>query len=206
MSILFEGFFLQASLILALGAQNLFVLESGLKKQRYLLVASLCSLCDALLITLGVLGVATLFVQIPLLKIGLGVFGVAFLLWYGVVKLFEKPASLENSHALKKSSHLRTVVLQTLAFSILNPHVYLDAIVLIGGYSTTFPTALERAWFGAGAALFSVVWFFGLALLSARASKLLNNPKTMRMIFVISGCVLIALALKLGIDVWSWLI
>lgn len=203
MSILFEGFFLQASLILALGAQNLFVLESGLKRQRHLFVAGLCSICDAALIAVGVLGVATVLVKIPLLKISLGILGVLFLAWYGGVKLFEKPV-LQDANSSTIPPNLKRIILQTLAFSILNPHVYLDAIVLIGGYSTTYDTMFERALFGAGATLFSVIWFLGLALLSAQASRFLNNPKSMRIVFVLSGCILIALACKLGVDVWQW--
>lgn len=84
-----QGFFLQASLILALGAQNVFVLNSGLRKQRHLLVAFVSSLCDTVLIFSGVLGVATLFVQLPILKIALGLVGVGFLFFYGIVKLRE---------------------------------------------------------------------------------------------------------------------
>ncbi len=90
MSLVFlQGFFLQASLILALGAQNIFVLNCGLQRQRHLLVALLSSLCDMTLILIGVLGVASVFVQVPLLKIGFGVLGVGFLAYYGVLKLKE---------------------------------------------------------------------------------------------------------------------
>jgi L-lysine exporter family protein LysE/ArgO len=84
-----QGFSLQASLILALGAQNIFVLNSGLKKQRHLLVAFVSSVCDTLLVFVGVLGVATFFVEFPVLKIGLGIIGVVFLFFYGVLKIKE---------------------------------------------------------------------------------------------------------------------
>ena len=76
-----QGFVLQASLILALGAQNIFVLNSGLRKEHHLLVALVSSVCDTTLIFIGVLGVATFFVQFPILKMGLGVVGIVFLLW-----------------------------------------------------------------------------------------------------------------------------
>jgi L-lysine exporter family protein LysE/ArgO len=169
-----QGFLLQASLILALGAQNLFVLESGLKRQRHLWVATLCTLCDALLIALGVLGAATIFVRLPWLKILFGILGVAFLAYYGWIKLTEKPAKQKStSFSSKKVVPLRVVTGQTLAFSLLNPHVYLDTLVLIGGFS-------------------------------ASMSRYVNNAQIMRGVSIVSGVVLLALAVKLGLDVWRW--
>ncbi len=87
-----EGLFLQASLVLALGAQNIFVLESALRRRRHIVVAVVSTLCDTFLIFLGVLGAATVFIQIPWLKILFGALGVAFLFYYGFLKLNEKQA------------------------------------------------------------------------------------------------------------------
>jgi L-lysine exporter family protein LysE/ArgO len=200
-----QGFLLQASLILALGAQNLFVLESGLKRQRHLWVATLCTLCDALLIALGVLGAATIFVRLPWLKILFGILGVAFLAYYGWIKLTEKPAKQKStSFSSKKVVPLRVVTGQTLAFSLLNPHVYLDTLVLIGGFSAQFEDILDRLSFGSGAACFSMLWFFGLATFSASMSRYVNNAQIMRGVSIVSGVVLLALAVKLGLDVWRW--
>ncbi len=202
----FEGFFLQASLILALGAQNIFVLESGLQKRRHILVATLCSLCDILLISLGVLGAASLFVQYPWLKISFGVLGVGFLAYYGMLKLREKP---EFQSPEKKENLLLVpigvIVLQTMAFSLLNPHVYLDTVILIGGYSAKFSSLFERSLFGAGASLFSLIWFFGLSICAAALGRYLNNARVMRVISLLSGIILLALAGKLGMDVWHWI-
>src|SRR5271170_136620 len=107
-----QGFLLQASLILALGAQNLFVLESGLKRRRHLLVALICSICDAALITVGVAGAASLFVRVPLLKIAFGGLGVAFLVYYGLLKLKEawRPPATEQAHA-QTSVSVKKVIL-----------------------------------------------------------------------------------------------
>ncbi len=204
-NIFLQGFFLQASLILALGAQNIFVLNSGLHRERHLLVALLSSLCDMLLIMVGVLGVATIFVQVPLLKIGFGIIGVAFLAYYGFLKMKEvlsKSSSQETDFA-KKS--LKETVLATLAFSLLNPHVYLDTVVLIGGYSAKFPEAFERFLFGLGAGSFSFIWFFGLVLLASLGNRLIHNPKAMKTISVLSGAILLWLAVKLGMDVVAWM-
>jgi L-lysine exporter family protein LysE/ArgO len=202
-----EGLVLQASLILVLGAQNLFVLESGLKRRKHYFVASICSLCDAILISVGVLGAASLFVQVPALKIFFGVLGVAFLAFYGILKLRENPQTSSHSQAMRnKNPSTKLVLSQTLAFSLLNPHVYLDAIILIGGYSAKFETLSGRALFGLGATSFSVIWFFGLATLSARMSRYLNNPQVMRWIARVSGSVLILLSFKMLKDVASWCI
>lgn len=201
-----QGLFLQASLILALGAQNIFVLNSGLRRQRHLLVALVCSLCDTLLVFVGVLGVATIFVQIPLLKIALGVVGVGFLFFYGLMKLKEAKNGVAISLDSKSVTTVRQTILTTLGFSLLNPHVYLDTVVLIGGYSSKFGTLAERFFFGAGASAFSTIWFFGLVLLASACGRLLNNPKTMRIVSLIAGLILIALSVRLGNDVLGWIL
>jgi len=198
-----EGFFLQASLIFALGAQNIFVLESGLKKHRPLLVATLCSACDTLLLAVGVLGAATIFVQVPALKIGFGILGVFFLGLYGAKKLSEAWCGgvVEKPNFTPDS---RKVIALALGFSLLNPHVYLDTVILIGGYSAKFLALEQRALFGAGAAGFSWLWFFSLAIFGSAFSALLNNPRRMRMVAAASGLILLLLAAKLGRDVAQW--
>ncbi len=201
-----QGFLLQASLILALGAQNIFVLNSGLRKQRHLLVAFISSICDTLLIFVGVLGIATFFIKFPILKIGLGIVGVGFLLFYGVLKLKEAKDGVGLSRSSTETLNGRQTILTTLGFSLLNPHVYLDTIVLIGGYSSKFEILNERFYFGAGAAFFSTLWFFGLSSLASLASCFLNNPKSMRTVSLVSGIILVLLAIKLGTDVFGWIL
>lgn len=205
LGIFLQGFLLQASLILALGAQNIFVLNSGLRRQRHLLVALVCSVCDTLLVFVGVLGVATIFVQFPLLKISLGIVGVAFLFFYGILKLREARRGSVIALDSAQAATARQAILASLGFSLLNPHVYLDTVVLVGGYSSKFSLALERFYFGAGASAFSAIWFFGLALLASLGSRLLRNPKAMRIVSLVSGLILIVLAIKLGADVWGWI-
>lgn len=205
LGLLAQGFFLQASLILALGAQNIFVLNSGLRKQRHLLVALVSSVCDTLLIFIGVLGVATVFVQLPILKISLGVVGVGFLFFYGFTKLKEAKNGVQLSKTTQETTSIKQTILTSLGFSLLNPHVYLDTMVLIGGYSSKFAELSERFYFGAGASAFSTIWFFGLALLASAASRFLNSPKAMRMVSLVSGLILVLLAVKLGSDVLGWI-
>ncbi len=200
-SIFAQGFFLQASLILALGAQNIFVLNSGLRRQRHLLVAVVCSICDTALVFAGVLGVASLFVEFPYLKIGLGLTGVCFLMFYGLLKLKEAKIGVSFEQASTQITTVKQTVIVSLGFSLLNPHVYLDTVVLIGGYSTKFGKLVERFFFGAGAASFSIIWFFGLAFLASRTSRFLNNANAMRVVSLISGLILLILAFKLALEV-----
>lgn len=202
--IFLQGFLLQASLILALGAQNIFVLNSGLRRQRHLLVASVSSICDTLLVFVGVLGVATIFIQTPQLKIALGAVGVGFLAFYGILKLKEAKNGVRLTKNVQQTTSVRQAILTSLGFSLLNPHVYLDTVVLVGGYSSKFTQLFERFYFGAGASAFSTLWFFGLALLSSFGSRLLNNPTTLRTISFFSGLILMGLAVKLGGDVYAW--
>lgn len=205
LNIFLQGFFLQASLILALGAQNIFVLNSGLKKERHLLVAGLSSLCDTLLIFIGVLGVASIFIQIPLLKISLGILGVIFLFYYGILKIKETKSGVAIDLEGTPKSEKKKVIMQTLGFSLLNPHVYLDTVVLIGGYSAKFHNLTERFYFGIGASVFSTIWFFSLVILASFSSRFLKNQIMMKTISLVSGLVLILLSYKLGLEVISWL-
>ncbi len=206
MTLFLEGFFLQASLILALGAQNLFVLESGLRRRRHLFVAAVCSVCDFSLVLAGVLGAGTLFVSVPWLKIIFGLLGLGFLLFYGILKLKEAfwpgPTPLLES---SKPLPTREILLTTLAFSLLNPHCYLDTIVLVGGYSSKFIHLRDRFIFGLGAGTTSVIWFFGLATLASKFSPILFNEKAMRIINFISGIILISLCVKLGYELLGWI-
>jgi L-lysine exporter family protein LysE/ArgO len=206
MKIFAEGFLLQGSLILALGAQNIFVLNSGLNRQRHLLVALVSSICDTILIFMGVLGVATIFIQVPLLKIALGIAGVAFLFFYGGLKLKEAKNGVGFQRKSFQAATARQVVILSLGFSFLNPHVYLDTIVLVGGYSSKFNELFERFYFGAGASAFSTIWFFGLSLLASAGNRLLNNSKAMRLVALVSGIILLVLSIKLGKDVCTWII
>ncbi len=120
-----EGFVLQASLILALGAQNIFILNSGLRRHRHLFVAGICSICDFILILLGVLGFASLFLQVPLLKIFLGLVGVIFLIYYGLLKILEGRKGFRIEDVAVGRSSLKETFFLSLSFSLLNPHAIL---------------------------------------------------------------------------------
>lgn len=201
--VFFEGMLLQASLIFALGPQNLFVLESGLRRNHHLTVSLVCYLCDLLLIMLGVLGAATFFNFFPQLKVIIGGFGVGFLIIYGVGKIiFENDVDIRTPSA---GSSLKTAILSSITFSILNPHAYLDGIVLIGGYSSKYPETSLRLALGLGASTFSLIWFLLLSFGAASVMPLFQNPRRMRLMMSTAGVILLFLSARLSMDVLGWL-
>lgn len=198
-----EGMLLQASLIFALGPQNLFVLESGLRKNHHLTVSLVCYLCDLVLIMLGVLGAASFFNLFPQLKVIIGGFGVGFLIIYGVGKLI-----IDNDVDIRAPSsggNLKTAIISSITFSVLNPHAYLDGIVLIGGYSAKYPETFLRLALGLGASTFSLIWFLLLSYGAASLMPLFQNPRRMRFMMSTAGFILLFLSARLSMDVIGWL-
>lgn len=204
-SLFFEGLLLQASLIFALGAQNLFVLESGLRRQNHLTVSFVCFLCDLTLILLGVAGAATIFGRFPELKIIIGLLGVSFLFAYGVSKLLGQSGESIQSKEDSLNITLKRSIMLSLTFSILNPHAYLDAFILIGGFSSKYPDVRDRIVLGLGAAVYSGIWFLILSTLSSVMKPILENPSRMRVVMSGAGLILIFLSGKLGLDVAHWI-
>ncbi len=194
---LLKGLGFGAGLIVAIGSQNAFVLRQGLKREHVLIVALVSSLGDVLLILLGTLGLGTVFSSSPLL-IRLATWGGAlFLLWYGFRSFRSafKIQTLELSGERKPSS-LRTTLLATLAFSLLNPHVYLDTVVLIG--SVAAQESLEgRALFALGASIASIIWFFGLAYGASHLTPLFGNPRAWQILDLLVGITMWTIALSL---------
>lgn len=204
-SLFFEGLFLQASLIFALGAQNIFVLESGLKKQHPLMVSFVCFFCDLLLILLGVAGAGTIFAAFSQLKIIIGVIGVFFLVQYGLSKIFMKAETMEQKVECLLPRTLKRSIALAVTFSILNPHAYLDAFILIGGYSTKYDLLADRIYIGLGAGVFSLIWFLFLSSSSSLMKPLFSNAKSFRFISTCSGIILLILSARLGTDVYGWI-
>lgn len=200
-----EGMILQASLIFALGPQNIFVLESGLKRHYHITVSFVCFLCDLALIMLGVAGAATFFNHFPEIKIIVGLLGVGFLILYGVGKLRhndQKHLELEN-HG--KRTCFKAAIISSLIFSIVNPHAYLDGIVLIGGYSAKYSDLNQRLALGFGAASFSLIWFLILSVGASVMVPLFRSEKRMRLIMGSAGVILLFMSVKLSLDVFGWI-
>ena len=176
-----QGAGVGGGLIVAIGAQNAFVLSQGVRRNYPLQIAVLCGFCDALLILLGVSGVGTLVASNPLLGQIAAWGGALFLLWYGTRSLQSaiRGGRLETDNVAVPS--LRAVLGATLAVSLLNPHVYLDTLVLVGGISGQFP-AHERFMFGAGAMTASFTWFFTLSLGAGLLAPLFQRPLAWRIL------------------------
>ena len=198
------GIALSAGLIIAIGAQNAHVLRQGLKREYVFLVAVICSTTDILLITLGTLGFGTLIGSFPLLTKFAAWAGAGFLLIYGFLafRSARQPHSLKVEHLPQGQSppqSLKAIILLTLAVSLLNPHVYLDTIVLIGGIAAQYP-ASQRIFFALGAGTASVVWFFGLAYGARLLAPLFRKPIAWRILDFLIGIIMwgIAISLVLG--------
>ncbi|MEH6825134.1 MAG: LysE/ArgO family amino acid transporter [Motiliproteus sp.] len=177
----FAGLATSAGLIMAIGAQNAFVLSQGVRREYHWTIAGVCSLIDTLLIVLGIAGMGVLISDSPQLLSLITWGGVLFLLWYGAKALYSalKSATLEVPRS--GLSSLRSALLTTLALSLLNPHVYLDTLVLLGSIGGRYPEP-ERFWFAAGASVFSFVWFFSLSLGARWLAPLFRKPIAWRVL------------------------
>lgn len=159
-----QGFLVCGGLIIAIGAQNAFVLKQGLLKQNILAVIITCFACDFILISLGVLGLGSLISENQTATIGLAILGAIFLFFYGVRSLYSayqgnSALNLTSNPPIKTSSW--QAVLATLAVTLFNPHVYLDCFAIIGGIAGTL-TWQDKWAFLAGALCTSLLWFLSL--------------------------------------------
>ena len=193
-----NGLLVALGLIMAIGSQNAFVLAQSLRREHHLPVAALCVICDALLVAAGVFGLATVLAQSPILLAVARWGGAAFLLWYGACALRRacSKQSLDQSDSLKTRS-LRAVLLSALAVTLLNPHVYLDTLMLLGSFGSQFAEELRPA-FAAGAMLASLVWFYSLAFGAAALSPWLARGRVQQAIDTIVGFIMLGLALQLA--------
>jgi len=195
-----EGFFLGASLIIAIGAQNAFVLRQGLKGEHVFWSAAFCAASDLLLIAAGVFGLGALVRDSAWFLVFMTWGGAAFLAWYGVraaQRAFRSEQLDENPAG--PSLSLGAVTASLAAFTFLNPHVYLDTVLLLGGLGARHPAA-ARPWFAGGAALASVTWFFGLAYGARLLAPLFRKPGTWRVLDGLIALVMLTLAATLVVS------
>ena len=191
-----SGFLLGASLIIAIGAQNAFILRQGLLREHVFLLSLICALSDALLITAGVAGLGTLIAQSPTLISVVTLGGAAFLFWYASVA-FRRAFHPEVLKAANSGNgNLKVTIGTVLALTFLNPHVYLDTVVLLGGLSARFE-GWNRAAYGAGAALASFIWFFGLGYGARLLQPIFAKPAAWRVLDVLIGLVMAGIGLSL---------
>ena len=191
------GFFTGFSLILAIGAQNAFVLRQGLLRQHVLPLVLLCAFSDALLIAAGVAGFGAVVALFPALPRIMTLAGAAFLLIYGAMRLW---AAWQGEYALEitgKARGLWATLGIGAAFTWANPHVYLDTLGLIGAVSTGYPDWSARIVFGLGAVSASFVFFFSLGYGARLLSPVMSSPYAWRWLDIGIGLVMWALAAKL---------
>ncbi len=188
-----QGLALVAGLIVAIGAQNAFVLRQGLLRQHVGLVVLFCALADAVLMALGIWGLGTVDARLPGVTALLRWAGTAFLLVYGLKALLRvlRPAALQAGGGGAASA--RRTLAQAAAFTLLNPHVYLDTVLLVGAIGTAQPPA-QRALFFLGAISCSLLWFTGLGYGARLLAPLFARPLAWRMLDLLLGLMMLALA------------
>ena len=196
MTALLPGFLTGLSLIIAIGAQNAFVIRQGLTKQHVLLVVLICAVADAILIVLGVLGLGALISGLPWLLEIVRWFGVAYLTWFGIKSLRSafKVQSLDASGA--QSAGAKTVVLSVLGFTFLNPHVYLDTVILLGSIGNQFGP--DKWWFALGAVVSSFVWFSSIGFGAKAASCFMAKPVFWKVLDLLIAAVMFSIAILLA--------
>jgi L-lysine exporter family protein LysE/ArgO len=194
---LVAGLLTGLSLIVAIGAQNAFVLRQGLLRQHVGPVVAVCAVSDLVLITAGVAGIGAIVQHAPTALTVVRWLGVAFLTAYGVRSLW-RARHAETLHAAAANApRLRAAVAQAVALTWLNPHVYLDTVLLLGSIAAHHgPTG--KWWFAAGAGLGSILWFTGLGYGARFLAPLLSRPRAWQVLDVLIGLVMLAIAYQLA--------
>jgi L-lysine exporter family protein LysE/ArgO len=192
------GFIASFTLIAAIGAQNAFVLRQGIRREHVLAVVALCTVSDIALISAGIAGVGALISAHPsalnVAKFG----GAAFLICYGLLAARRawRPSSLTPSE--EAPARLIEVLVTCAALTFLNPHVYLDTVVLLGALANEHRD--ERWLFGVGAVSASAVWFFSLGLGARRLSGVFSKPLTWRILDGLIAAMMVGLGVSLALS------
>lgn len=198
-SLIIKGATVGLSLIMAIGAQNAFVLKQGLLRQHIGWVCFICVLCDLILLSIGVLGFGRLVSQSPFLSILLTVAGSIFLLAYAFRSFYQ---AFKSTNALevttcatekKNQPSAHKMVATTLTITLLNPHVYLDTVVLIGGITATLPDSGKFS-FLLGACFASAIWFCSLGFGARYLRPLFQKPCAWRILEFLVGCLMLWIA------------
>ncbi len=190
------GFALGGSLIVAIGAQNAFVIRQGALGKHVFWVCLFCALSDALLIWGGTFGLSTLVKQMPWLITVMTYGGAAFLIWYGV-KAFRRALNPEAMQEAESTADgLRAALVTCAGFTFLNPHVYLDTVILVGSLANARPPG-EQAPFAAGATVASFLWFFMIGYGAVLLRPWLMRPRVWRGIDLVIAAIMWLLAAKL---------
>ena len=193
-----DGLLTGLSLIVAIGAQNAYLLRQGLRRMRVGVIVAICALSDLALITAGVSGIGAIVQHAGWALVVVRWFGVAFLTWYGLSSAWRARHQNALSAAPDDPRSRQEVVRRALAFTWLNPHVYLDTVVLIGSVANAHGPA-GRWWFAAGAGLASVLWFTSLGYGARLVAPLLATPRAWQVLDLLIAATMLLLAVKLAL-------
>lgn len=191
-----QGFAIGLSLIVAIGAQNAFVLKQGLKKQAVFWVCFVCALSDSILVVLGITGFATVIQLYPEL-VGFAKWaGAVFLVWYGLQHAIQAFQANQSLHASSQNEiQLSKIIIVCLALTWLNPHVYLDTVVLIGSISTQFEQT--KLYFALGVITASWFFFFSLGYGARVLIPVFANPQAWKVLDVVIALIMWSIAISL---------
>ncbi len=197
MEIFLTGLLLGGSLIIAIGSQNAYVLKQGLLKSHVFIICLICALSDALLIILGTSGVGAIIEKHPEWLKAVTWFGAAYLIAFAFMSF----RAAFNGETLQTASNTtsqstKTVVTTVLALTFLNPHVYLDTVLLIGSIASSYSGA-DKIYFMLGTVSASFIWFFGLGYGARFLSPLFSNPKAWKILNIMIGIVILWIAYRL---------
>lgn len=197
MNAFIQGFVVCFGLIVSIGAQNAFVLKQGILKQHVFWIALTCFLGDVLLMTIGVLGLGTLISELPIFSLVISLLGAIFLFTYGsrsFISIFKSGdyliANGENASSLKKA------LMITFAITFLNPHVYIDTVVIVGSIGGKLDFE-GKIYFLVGALLCSFIWFFGLGYGARLLSPYFAKRRTWQILDAVTGLIMYFIAFSL---------
>lgn len=190
-----------ASLIIAIGAQNAFVLRQGLRKEHVLAIVAVCALSDIVLIAAGVAGIGFIVESAPIALVIVRVAGALFLLGYAVLAARRaiRPGALGATGGA--ATTLPMAIATAVALTWLNPHVYLDTVLLLGSIASSHGS--ERWWFAAGAAVASIAWFSALGFGARYLGRLFARPSAWRILDAAIALVMLILAAMLIVELWA---
>ena len=202
--ILLQGFSLGATMIIPIGAQNAYVLNQGIKRNHHLTTATICSVMDVFFISLGIFGGGALLSQNETLLTVVTLGGIAFLTFYGWLSLRAalQHSDQQESQPQKLARGRRAVILGALAVTVLNPHLYLDTVVILGSIGGQFEGS-DRISFALGTMMASFVWFYGLSIGAAKLAPVLSKPKTKRIIDLIVATMMFIIAFALAKSLYT---
>ena len=190
------GLFTGLSLIIAIGAQNAFVIRQGLTRRHVFSVVAICTIIDASLIALGIGGLGAAISGLPWLLEVIRWFGVAYLTWFGIKSVISATKSQTLDPSGVESKSVGKVIATVVTLSLLNPHVYLDTVIFVGGVGNTFGE--NRWYFAFGAMLASLIWFTSIGYGAKAASRFMSKPIFWKVLDAVIAVIMFSLAVTLA--------